>query len=256
MSTSRTNEELVEEIQKGINTEENKVQLYRQNKGLILLYAKKYMRNEDELEDYLSEGYFAVEKACHYYEPERGAVFSSILCYYLHDCFSKYTREGRLVGIPRKVRANGVKYSNARSALLMEKGEVNNAEIMKKCELTENNIEYVMSAGAFSVIDSLDEPVLQQDGSTANLAEIVAADYDLEKSVTEKKSNEILWECVSGELTKKRAEIIKMYYQDGLNLSQIAKVKGITRQATSDSLKRSMVKLRESEKLKKLYECL
>lgn len=43
MSTSRTNEELVAEIQKGINTEENKVQLYRQNKGLILKFARMYM---------------------------------------------------------------------------------------------------------------------------------------------------------------------------------------------------------------------
>lgn len=42
MSTKKTNEELVAEIQKGINTEENKVQLYRQNKRLILKFAKKY----------------------------------------------------------------------------------------------------------------------------------------------------------------------------------------------------------------------
>lgn len=63
MSTKKTNEELVAEIQKGINTEENKVQLYRQNKRLILKFAKKYMMNNDELEDFISEGYFAIVKS-------------------------------------------------------------------------------------------------------------------------------------------------------------------------------------------------
>lgn len=103
MST-KTNEELVAEIQKGINTEENKVQLYRQNRKLIIMVAKKYLADEGELEDYISEGYFAVDKACVFYVPERGASFSTILYSCLQNCYRDYLHSGRLVRIPRYVR--------------------------------------------------------------------------------------------------------------------------------------------------------
>lgn len=256
MSTNKTNEELVAEIQKGINTEENKVQLYRQNKGLILKFAKMYMMDDGELDDYLSEGYFAVEKACNYYEYGKGASFSTILGYYIRYCFSEYTRNGRLVGIPRGVRENGIKYSKARTGLLMEKGGAADAEIMDRSELTENRIKTVKASYTFSVINSLDEPILQPDGSTTNLAEVVADGYDLEKDVTEKQIDEILWECVGEILTKKRLEVLKMHFQDELSVSQIAKVKRISKQAVSNMLILSMEKLKKSGRLKKLYESL
>ncbi len=263
MSTLKTNEELVAEIQSGINMEENKVQLFRQNKGLIVKYAQNYMNDrtdEEELQDYVSEGYFAVEKACTYYEPKKGASFSTILGYCMQYYFAKYTRNGRLVGIPRGVRENGIKYSKTRAGLLMEKGEAVDAEIMERLGLTESNIETVRTAYTLSVISSLDEPILQSDGSTTNLAEIVADDFDLEKTsvqeITDEQISKILWECINETLTEKRIEVLKMHFRDGLGISQIAKVKGLSRQAVSSMLISSMKKLKKSNELKKLYDSL
>lgn len=256
MSTLRTNEELVAEIQKENNTEENKVQLYRQNKGLILKFAKMYMRDEGELEDYLSEGYFAVEKACNYYDPEKGTSFSTILGYCIRYYFAEYTRKGQLVGIPREVRENGIKYGKVRGGLLMEKGEADDVEIMDRLGLTKNSIKAIKASYMFSVINSLDEPILNQDGSITNISEFVADGYNLEESAEEKQINEILWECVGGILTEKRLEVLKMHFQNDMSVSQIAKEKGLSRQAVSNMLILSMEKLRKSKKLKKLYESL
>lgn len=102
----------------------------------------------------------------------------------------------------------------------------------------------------------MDEPILQPDGGTTNLAEVVADSYDLEKDVTEKQIDEILWECVGGMQTKKRLEVLKMHFQDELSISQIAKVKGISKQAVSNMLILFMEKLKKSGRLKKLYESL
>lgn len=127
---------------------------------------------------------------------------------------------------------------------------------MDRSGLTENSIKAIKASYAFSVINSLDEPILQPDGSTTNLSEIVADDYNLEKSITEKQIEEVLWECVSGMLTEKRLEVLKMHFRDELSISQIAKEKGLSRQAVSSMLILSMAKLKKSSKLKKLYESL
>lgn len=263
MSTLRTNEELVAEIQKWNNTEENKVQLYRQNRGLIVKYAKNYMNDrtdEDELQDYLSEGYFAVERACNYYDPEKGAPFATILGYYLQVCFSRYTRESLLVGIPANLRTTYVRYGRVQTTLLTEKGEAAETEIAEKCNLTKKKAETVMAAKMFSVIKSLDEPILQPDGGEGSLAEIIADNFDLEKTsvqkVTDEQIRETMWECVGEMLTEKQMEVLKMHFQDELGVSQIAKARGLSRQAVSRMLISSMKKLKKSKELKKLYESL
>lgn len=256
MSTKKTNEELVAEIQKGINTEENKVQLYKQNRKLIIKVAKKYFADEGELEDYISEGYFAIDKACDFYDLGRGASFSTVLYSCLQNCYRDYLHSGCLVRIPRYVRGNSSRYNKVKSALITERGEADDDEIMEKSGLKKCDIEAIKASRTFSTINSLDEPVLQPDGGTTNLAEVVADDYDLEKDVTEKQAGIVLWECVGETLKENRVELLKMHYKDDLSVSQIAKIKGVSRQAISSMIISSMERLRKSRRIKNLHESL
>lgn len=260
MSTNKTNEELVAEIQKGINTEENKVQLYRQNKRLILKFAKKYMMNNDELEDFISEGYFAIVKACDYYDPVKGLMFSTVLGYFLNTFFLNYTLRGRLVHIPRGVRENITKYMGTKENLLTEKGKVSCTEIMERAWLTERNMKGVRSSIQLSAIESIDEPVMHQDGSITNRAETLPDDFDLEQRVihnlAEEQAKETVWELVDEQLTKKQAETIRMRFGIGMSALQIAEVQGVEYQTVYASIKKSVEKLRMSEKLRNIYEDL
>ena len=63
-------EELVEQIQAGINPTENMEQLYLQNRSFIYQQAKKYAAYAD-MDDLMQEAYFGLHEAVKHYKPDK-----------------------------------------------------------------------------------------------------------------------------------------------------------------------------------------
>ena len=63
-----TNEELVEQIQQGINVQKNLAILYEQNKGFIYKVVLPFMKYA-EADDLLQEGYLGLHEAVYTYKP-------------------------------------------------------------------------------------------------------------------------------------------------------------------------------------------
>ena len=89
-----TNEELIARIRGGANG--YYADLYRQNRGMIALCARKYVSIDADpaltVDDFMQEGYIALVAAAEAYEPEKGS-FVTLLSFYLR----KHMRE--LAGI-------------------------------------------------------------------------------------------------------------------------------------------------------------
>lgn len=79
-----TNEKLIALIRGG--AEERLYELYKQNRGIIAKYARRYVNVEADpaidMEDFMQEGYIALVAAVEAYDPQKGA-FLNILTLYL-----------------------------------------------------------------------------------------------------------------------------------------------------------------------------
>ena len=87
-----TNEELVADIQQGINVKDNMQQLYMQNKPLIAKFVKPYSEYA-EYDDLMQEAYFGLQKAVEHYEPKEGAMFISYAMYWIKSAVSRYASD-------------------------------------------------------------------------------------------------------------------------------------------------------------------
>lgn len=56
-----------------------------------------------------------------------------------------------------------------------------------------------------------------------------------------------MFDCYQGLLTDRQRDVMELYYNEDCSLSEIAELRGITRQAVSDSLRHSRQLLQETE---------
>lgn len=56
-----------------------------------------------------------------------------------------------------------------------------------------------------------------------------------------------MFDCYKGLLTQRQRDVMELYYNEDCSLSEIAELRGITRQAVSDSLRHSRQILQETE---------
>lgn len=263
MSTSRTNEELVAEIQKGINTEENKVQLFTQNRGILVLFAKMYMQDttdEDELQDYIYEGYFAIEKSCIQYDSAKGS-FMAVLRYNLHECFKNYNRYGRLIGIPINIANDSRKYYMAKEQLEEKGVPSDDKEIMKAANLEKWVVDCIKEAHTAIKISSLDSPLDDSHyfngDAEKTLKDIIADGYNLEESIISPKVVEGMpevWEEIRKIIGERNTEIMALLFRDCVNITQAAEIVGLSHPRVSRIKKSSLEKLCNSKLLKRLYD--
>ncbi len=263
MSTLKTKEELVAEIQKGIDVEENKVQLFTQSRGILVFFAKMYMRDvmdEDELQDYIYEGYFAIEKSCMQYDPAKGS-FMSFLRYNLHECFKNYNRYGRLIGIPINIANDSRKYYRAKEQLEENGIPSNDKEIMKAANLKKWVVDCIKEAHTATKISSLDSPLDDPHYSDGNaektLKDTISDGYNLEESIISPKVDEDMpevWEETRNIIGERNTEIMLLLFRDGVNVTQAAEIVGLSHPRVSRIKKASLEKLRNSKLLKRLYD--
>ena len=98
-----TNEQLVAQIQGGLDVKENMQQLYLQNKGMIYRMVKKY-RNIDkmtDIDDLMQQAYLGLVEAVDRYEPEKGVLFLSYATYWIVQSVKRYLEQcGRVMYLP------------------------------------------------------------------------------------------------------------------------------------------------------------
>lgn len=103
---------ILEAIRSGNATEDDRLALFEKWKPLRTRIAhkfKQFLRCADEIDDLLSESYFATMKAAETYDPKRGKSFSGWLSLYLHKTFEQYIDEqsgnGLAAGVSSRISA-------------------------------------------------------------------------------------------------------------------------------------------------------
>ena len=95
-----SNEELVKQIQGGINVHESLESLWENNSGYVVTIARKYEAAE-ELEDLINQGFIGLYKAAEMYKPDKGAKFLTYATYWITQSIQRYIQNcGKLSRVP------------------------------------------------------------------------------------------------------------------------------------------------------------
>lgn len=253
------NEDLVYEIQHGINTNENLYSLYQNNLPLIRKCCSKYT-NYEEMEDLMQVAFEGLTEAVYRYDASKDTAFVTYCLIWVKQSVLRHIEENSsVVRIPTYTRQRIIRYKRFCNDFMLCNGYLPPDDLAaEQLELPQSEIELIKQHVSFAC-DSLDETKENEEGKPSSLVDELASDEDIEADATEKvyqeKLQEELWDFVEKELLEREAETIKMRYKNSATLEQIAEKFGVSRQRVQQINKSAINKLRSrSRKIRHLYD--
>lgn len=251
-----TNEELVAEIQQGINEKDNMQQLYMQNMPLISKLAKHYSAYA-EYDDLMQEAYFGLKRAVDDFQFEQGTAFITIAYRYIRTVVSRYTvYNGSTKRIPIYMISLISKYKKYLTEYMEQHHSTpSDEEICKSLGISMQQLKGMRKAEYEMNCISIEAPVAGTDDIT--VGESIPSDEDIENDVTDND----FWEQVKCELSqaisklddRKQLIIQRRYYQDDL-LQELADDLNISSERVRQLEKQALEKLQRNQKLKALAD--
>lgn len=244
MGKQISDEELVAEIQAGINVEANQLELLERSKYLAMRVIKKMagcmLYDEANFEDYMQQCFLAVMIASKRYEP-KGAKFKTVLYNYMMYCIGRYNGNTQCVQIPPSMIAIAKKYGNYLEQYKKEnKGKNPTPEEIKAALglIRKSDYKALMVVVNNAMIASLDEYV-NPDGFS--LYDILESEERLEDAVCHSVYLKELHKALADALmilTEKQRLIIRDVYYNGASKWIIADTYGISVSAVYALIKR------------------
>ncbi len=261
-----SNEELVMKIKSGETDPDDMLQLYQQNKGLIMHLIRPFQRFSEEAEaegearymDLKQEAFLALYAAVEGFDPSEGWAFSAYLSRQVKNALMKYSYKAYGVKMPDYAVNNVARYRRLVEEFIQQNGrdpkdeellEEFNPEGFHSLEILENVKKQALILGTVS----LDQPIRSDEGEEAATLKDLQADPAplIEEDVTDQLIKEQikaeLWEAVE-ELPEKQADVLRMKYREEMDGDQIRAELGVTRQAINQLERRGYRKIRQSER--------
>lgn len=246
-----SNEELIKQIQGGINVKHNYEQLYKQNRGFIYMIVNKRAYSIHDIDDLMQDAYIALVKAVELYdETKEETSFLQLLKYYIWDGMRD---KGQ---IPSHMNQKIIKYRRMYDKLYLDYGrKPTNDEISLHMGISLKELDTIKSAIKTQYIMSLDEPIGEE--GTGTMLDVYAGqadqDIDIDDNLEKEELSNILHEAVD-KLPEDRGDIINKKYFDNLTLVEIGKEKGISEEHVRRLEHNALRLLRQDHILRKKVE--
>lgn len=249
------NEQLVARINAGIDTANNMLLLYQQNKGLIYTIAKKYS-GLVELEDLAQEGYIGLCEAVSHYDNAAGVKFSSYAGTVIRRHMQRYIHGNNAVSMSEHMSTLVYEYNRLCNAFIARYDrKPTDREVCHYLELSGKTLALLKKAVEMSRTASLDVPISEEDGETT-LCDMLKADYDTEREVLERvqqeQLKETIWKAVDS-LPERQADIIRKRYAEGKTLQETGESIGITRERVRQEEYKAFRVLRNPRRFERLH---
>lgn len=241
-----TNEQLVLRIKAGENTAANMEELYKQNKGMINLWAKKY-GHLAEIDDLIQEGFIGLCKAVDAWKPEGDTQFITYAVYWIRQSMLRYVDNSKsCVRIPVYNRQNIWKYEEIRQQYRkLYNRAPEDREVCGLMGINQRALEQIKKDAEFEKISSLDVPVgVDQDTSVGDLIDDPGSsvDQDLE-DLQEQELKAVLWPMVDN-LEELQPAVIRKRFQKNMTLKETGEALGITLEQVRNIQDKGLRKLR------------
>ena len=255
-----SNEELVKQIQQGINQTDNMEKLYHQNRGYIFKIANRYAHVCD-IEDLMQEAYFGLYEAVQRYEDTAGVLFMSYASYWIRQSITRYLEDnGLTVRIASGTYNKIIRYKKLISAYEMQlRRKPTDKELRGHLRVSQEALERIKKAYyEFYSMGSLDELISGTDGDM-QLSEVVAdPNIDVENSVIdemmEKSIKTVLWQIVKENVTPEQNTVIEARYRKDMTLEATGQLIGKSRDMARQLEAKALKKLRLSRITRQIEE--
>lgn len=225
-----SNEELVALIKAGIDTADNMLALWQQNKAMICKIARKYSAYAD-IEDLQQEGYLALYPAIDGFNQDNGNKFLSYATPVIDQRLRRYISDsGSPVRIPEHERVKIYEYKkmvNAFQTYLNRKPT--RQEIARNMGLSDKVVRELEKSVRMGQIASLDMP-LKDEGGTDTLIDMIPDENNAMSDVIDDMQQEelkaVIWDIVDS-LPEDQRGVIHDRYEHGKSCRQIEVETGI-----------------------------
>lgn len=220
------NEQLVARIKSGIDTAENMLSLWQQNKGFIHQMAVKYF-NYAEVEDLKQEAYFGLCKAVEHYDADMGVAFINYAALWIKQAIQRYIDNcGSVVRIPVGARGEILKYKKIANEYRKYYGcEPSDSEMRGFLGVSKGKLESIKKSVRMGQIQSLDEPISEEGESS--LVDMVSDSSDMEADVIKRLDTAAmkreLWIAVD-KLPPNQTQVIRERYANRKTLQEVGEV--------------------------------
>ena len=216
------NEELVRQIQAGINVSSNLEQLYLQNRPFIYNTARKYSK-QAEIDDLMQEGYLGLQKAASMYNPDHETKFITYAGYWIQQSIQRYCGNcGNVKRIPIHQLSEIARYKRFLAQCQSENRNPSDFEICRALNISANKLDNLRKTVFESSVASLQSPVDGADGLL--LEDSIPDPSSMEEDVTERfareYANRVLWNIVD-ELKDTESYVISGLYRRSKTLREL-----------------------------------
>lgn len=252
-----SNEEIVEQIQKGIEVTANQERLWKKNKGFVVRCIKKYVGScsDQDFNDFLQEGFIGLVEAAHSFDIGKEAKFLTYAAYHIRKSVYRYNGLNTyMVRVPEYLKTRIRKLA----AFKQEYGEEfhrepNPEEILNALHISHRSLCHLEKTMLNMSTKSLDE-YISDDGGTS-LLDLLSSDEKVDALVGGSEYQRELHEELEAALSildDKTALMIRCVYYQRNNYTKTAEIFGCSRQAVDERIKKGFYKILHSKHRKNL----
>lgn len=227
------NETLVKRIQQGENVNDNMIQLYNQNIGLLYKATKHYIGYDRMIDkdDLMQEAYIYLYDAVSHYEADKGVKFATYLTNSIKWKIGRDMREKRVVKLPEKLSYDISKYMGFLEEYTKKHDkQPPDKEVIENLGILESRLKTIKNAVNMVSMASIDKSISED----TTIAEMLKDDKDdiqeIEDSIDKDIQKVELWKIVESALTEEEIKLLKLRYIDGLTLEKCGKQIGVSKQ--------------------------
>lgn len=252
-----SNEEIVDQIQKGIEVTTNQERLWKRNKPFVILCIKKYVGSCDnqDFEDFVNEGFIGMMTAASRYKTDRGANFLTYAEYHIKNALYRYKELNTYtVRVPEYLKTRMRELVKLRKEFREEhQREPDQEEIRKALCISAWSLRHLEKTMLNMYTKSLDDYV-SSDGDV-KLIDLLASDEKIDElaggSQYHKELHSALEDALSI-LDQRTAMMIRSVFYNQRGYKGTAKIFNCSRQAVDERIKKGFYQILHSKHREKL----
>ena len=244
------NEKLVAQIKAGIDTADNMLALWEQNRGMIGKLARRYSAYAD-IEDLQQEGYLALYDAIDGFKPDKGVRFLSYATTIIERKMRRYIYDnGSSVRIPEHEQAKMYEYKKMVNAFQTYLGrKPTRQEIAYNMGLSDKGVRELEKTVRMGQIASLDTPLTDENGADT-LIDIIPDENNAMLAVMDDMQREelesVIWGMVDS-LPGNQGAVLRGRFLQGQTLKEVGDKMGMTAERTRTMQNNALRELRQGE---------
>lgn len=246
-----TNEELVEQIQNGVNVKENMGLLYEQNIGFITKIVHPFSAYAEE-EDLMQEAYIGLHKAVEGFDASKGVLFLTYAPHQIRQqCRIYLDNYARTKRIPVHMLGKMRVY---KKLLAEHHGNVSEEIVRDEIGLTKKQYDFMMQVIHQESVVSIDTQIRTDADDNLTIGDCLADSTNIEHDAIETDCKNRIWEIIDSVLNDKQKDVITSYFMNQQTYSAIGETMGCSRERIRQIKEKALSILKEIRELQDLAE--